>query len=144
MSDLITVVNLLVAFFLCGIIGWLREKQGKAAGLRTHILVGVGSALFTLISTDMMLRSGIADPGRIAAGVVAGIGFIGAGTIVQARGSVRGITTASSIWAVAAIGMAAGTGFYVGAVTATIIGVFTLEVLQRAEKKIIKTKDSGE
>ncbi|MFH1347595.1 MAG: MgtC/SapB family protein [Candidatus Margulisiibacteriota bacterium] len=144
MSDITTIINLLVAFLLCGIIGWLREKQGKAAGLRTHILVGVGSALFTLISADMMAKSGTADPGRIAAGVVAGIGFIGAGTIVQARGAVRGITTASSIWAVAAIGMASGSGFYVGAVTATIIAVLTLEVLQRAEKKIIKTKDSGE
>lgn len=144
MSDLTVILNLLIAFVLGGIVGWLREKQGKTAGLRTHILVCVGSALFTLISADMMLKSGIADPGRIAAGVVAGIGFIGAGTIVQARGSVRGITTASSIWAVAAIGMAAGSGFYVGAVAATIIAGLTLELLQKAEKKIIKSKDSVE
>ncbi len=144
MSDLITIVNLFLAFVLCGVIGWLRERQGKSAGLRTHILVGVGAALFSLVSADMMLKSGIADPGRIAAGVVAGIGFIGAGTIVQAKGNVRGITTASSIWAAAAIGMAAGLGFYVGAVTATIIVVLTLEGLSRAEKHIIKSKDSGE
>jgi len=144
MSDLITIINLFLAFVLCGVVGWLREKQGKSAGLRTHILVGVGAALFSLVSADMMLKSGIADPGRIAAGVVAGIGFIGAGTIVQAKGNVRGITTASSIWASAAIGMASGLGFYVGAVTTTIIAVLTLEVLSRAERHIIKSKDSGE
>lgn len=144
MSDLFTVLNLMLAFLLCGVVGWLRERQGKSAGLRTHILVGVGAALFSLVSAEMILKSGIADPGRIAAGVVTGIGFIGAGAIVQARGNVRGITTASSIWAAAAIGMASGLGFYVGAIAATVIVVLTLEVLSRAEKHIIKSKDSGE
>ncbi|MBU0672450.1 MAG: MgtC/SapB family protein [Candidatus Margulisbacteria bacterium] len=144
MSDLTIVINLFVAFILGGIIGWLREKQGKSAGLRTHILVAVGSALFMQVSAEMVLVSGMADPGRIAAGIVTGIGFIGAGAIVQARGAVRGITTASSIWVVAAIGIASGSGFYVGAITATIIAWLTLDLLQKAEKKIIKTKDSGE
>jgi putative Mg2+ transporter-C (MgtC) family protein len=144
MSDLTIIINLFVAFILGGVIGWLREKQGKSAGLRTHILVAVGSALFMMLSGEMLLKSGLADPGRIAAGVVSGIGFIGAGAILQARGAVKGITTAASIWVAAAIGMASGTGFYVGAVATTIIAGITLELLQRAEKRIIKSKDSGE
>jgi putative Mg2+ transporter-C (MgtC) family protein len=144
MSDFNVILNLVLSFILGGAIGWLREKEGKTAGLRTHILVTVGSALFTLVSAEMMLRSGTADPGRIAAGVVTGIGFIGAGTIVQARGSVRGITTASSIWVTAAIGIACGMSYYVGAIVTTIIALITLHLLRIAEKRIIKSKDSGE
>ncbi len=136
--------SLLIAFILGGIIGWFREKQGKTAGLRTHILVTVGSTLFALISTEMTTKSGIADPGRIAAGVVTGIGFIGAGAIFQGRGSVKGLTTASSIWISAAIGLACGIGFYVGAIVTTVIAAITLELLQRVEKGIIKSKGSGE
>ncbi len=144
MSDLTIVVNLFIAFFLGGAIGWLREKEGKSAGLRTHILVCVGSALFMIISGSMLGLSGLADPGRIAAGVVTGIGFIGAGCILQAKGGIRGITTAASIWITAAIGMAVGLGAYVGAVTAAVITSITLELLGKAERKIIKSKDSLE
>ena len=143
MSDLNVVINLLIAFLLGGAIGWIREMEGKTAGLRTHILVCVGAALFMMLSGEMMLKSGIADPGRIAAGVVAGIGFIGAGCILQAQGGIRGITTAASIWITAAIGLAAGTGFYVGAFTATIITLITLQLLRLLEKRIIKTKEQG-
>lgn len=141
MSDLNIVVNLLAAFVLGGAVGWVREMEGKTAGLRTHILVCVGSALFMMLSGEMLLRSGLADPGRIAAGVVTGIGFIGAGCIVQARGAVRGITTAASIWITAAIGVASGTGFYVGAIVAAIITILTLQFLRMVEKKIIRTKE---
>ncbi len=141
MSDLNIVINLLIAFVLGGAIGWVREMEGKTAGLRTHILVCVGSALFMMLSAEMMLQSGIADPGRIAAGVVTGIGFIGAGCILQARGAIKGITTAASIWITAAIGIASGTGFYVGAVTAAIITLITLQLLRMVEKRIIKTKE---
>jgi len=144
MSDFNVVLNLVLSFILGGAIGWLREKEGKTAGLRTHILVTVGSALFTLVSAEMLLRSGTADPGRIAAGVVTGIGFIGAGCIVQARGGVRGITTASSIWAASAIGIACGMSYYLGAIVTTLIAMITLHLLRVVEKKIIKTKDSGE
>ena len=140
--EITVTINLLVAFVLSGLIGWLRERQGKTAGLRTHILVCVGAALFTLVS--LHLASAGAEPSRIAAGVVTGIGFIGAGCILHSRGSISGITTASSIWAVAAIGIASGAGFYIGAVVTTIISIITLEFLQRVEKKIIKTKGSGE
>ena len=141
MSDLSIIINLVIALILGGAIGWLREMEGKTAGLRTHILVCVGSALFMMLSGEMLLKSGLADPGRIAAGVVTGIGFIGAGCIVQARGSVRGITTAASIWVTAAIGVASGTGFYVGAVAATIIALITIYFLRIAEKQIFKTKE---
>lgn len=144
MSDLNVVINLLIAFVLGGAVGWLREREGKTAGLRTHILVCVGAALFMIISGEMMLKSGIADPGRIAAGVVSGIGFIGAGCIVQARGSVKGITTAASIWVTAAIGIAAGTGFYVGALATTVITLLTLHLLRQVEKTVIKTKAEEE
>lgn len=141
MSDLQVILNLLLAFLLGGMIGWLREKEGKIAGLRTHILVCVGSALFMVISGEMMAKSGIADPGRIAAGVVTGIGFIGAGCILRGRDQIKGITTAASIWVTAAIGIAAGTGFYVGAVAGAVIALVTLQLLKEVEKRIIKTKD---
>lgn len=140
MSDLMVVVNLFIAFILGGSIGWLREHEGKVAGLRTHVLVSVGSALFMIISAQMMVMSGGADPGRIAAGVVTGIGFIGAGCILQAQQEVRGITTAASIWVTSAIGIAAGIGFYSGAVAATIITILTLRLLREVETKVIKTK----
>ena len=144
MSDLTVIINLVVAFILGGIIGWLREKEGKAAGLRTHILVCLGAALFMIISGEMILVSGLADPGRIAAGVVAGIGFIGAGCILQGKNMIRGVTTAASIWVTAAVGLAAGIGSYTGAIAATVLAAITLEVLSRAERKIIKSKDSLE
>ena len=79
MPDYTSIANLIIAFLLGGVIGWVREKEGKIAGLRTHILVALGAALFMVISAEMMAKSGIADPGRIAAGVATGIGFIGAG-----------------------------------------------------------------
>ena len=142
MSDLTVIINLLVAFILGGAIGWLREMEGKTAGLRTHILVSVGAALFMIISGEMLLLSGLADPGRIAAGVVAGIGFIGAGCILQERNSVRGITSAASVWIAAAIGMASGISFYVGAVAATIITLITLRLLRKVKRFIIIDKDS--
>jgi len=144
MSDLTVVINLFIAFLLGGAIGWLREKEGKSAGLRTHILVCVGSALFTLISANIFFAASVGDPARIAAGVVTGIGFLGAGAIVQGKNFNRGITTAASIWVTAAIGIASGIGFYVGAVAATIIAVITLEPLGRLEKKILKDKESSE
>src|SRR3989338_1973517 len=144
MSDLTIITNLLIAFLLGGAIGWLREKEGKSAGLRTHILVAVGSALFMLLSGQMTAISGFADPGRIAAGVVTGIGFLGAGCILQAQGSIKGITTAASVWITAAIGIATGVGFYLGAIATTIIAVITLELLGKVERKIIKSKDSLE
>lgn len=139
-SDLYLVLNLCLSFILGGAIGWFREKEGKTAGMRTHILVALGSALFMTISTDMMRLGGGADPGRIAAGVVTGIGFLGAGCIIQTGSGVIGITTAASIWVTAAIGVAAGAGLYLSSVTATILTIIALQLIRAIEKHIIKTK----
>lgn len=113
-----------VAAGLSGAIGLERELRDRAAGLRTHMLVGVGSALFTIVSAyawgDFVLGSGATlDPTRVAAQIVTGIGFIGAGAIIRQGLSVRGLTTAAGLWVVAAIGMAAGAGFYSAALITT-------------------------
>jgi putative Mg2+ transporter-C (MgtC) family protein len=115
------VLRLLLATALGAIIGYQRERKGKPAGLRTHILICVGAALFTVASIYGFGATG--DAARVAAGVVAGIGFIGAGAIIRREGGVvEGLTTAATIWAVAAIGLAAGAGMYiVSAVTTAIL-----------------------
>lgn len=139
MSDFVMAGNLLLAFVLGGLIGWSREREGKTAGMRTHLLVCLGSALFMVISYQMVTL-GSADPGRIAAGVVTGIGFIGAGCIVQTGSGVRGITTAASIFITAAIGIAAGAGFYLSAIVTTVLSIAALQILREVEVRLIKTK----
>lgn len=116
-------MRLLLAAALGAGIGYQRERAHKAAGLRTHILISSGSALFTLASIYGF--SGAVDTSRIAAGVVAGVGFIGAGVIFRGMhgDGVAGITTAASIWITAAIGLAAGAGLYLISVIATLITV---------------------
>jgi putative Mg2+ transporter-C (MgtC) family protein len=143
-GDLATINNLLLAFFLGGLIGWFREKEKKTAGMRTHTLVALGSALFMVISRDMMSLTGTADPGRIAAGVVTGIGFIGAGCIMQTGSGITGITTAASIFVTSAIGIAAGAGFYVSSIAGTVLTVATLQILRLLEVHVIKTKHHEE
>ena len=144
MSDLTMISNLILAFVLGGLIGWFREKEGKTAGMRTHILVCLGSALFIVSSIAMMRISPGADPARLAAGVVTGIGFIGAGCIVQTGSGVRGITTAASIFITAAIGIAAGAGFYSIAIVSALLAVAALQLLREIETRIIKTKPKEE
>ena len=127
MSDeVVMVLRLLLAGVLGGAIGLEREKTGKPAGLRTHMLICVGAALFTAVS--IFAFEGPVDPSRVAAGVVTGIGFIGAGAIIfrTAGGYVTGLTTAATIWVVAGIGVAAGAGLYIAAAVTTAI---TLAVL---------------
>ena len=126
--ELTMVIRILVATGMGAAIGYEREKAGKPAGLRTHMLIAVGSALFTVVSIYGF--GNFADISRVAAGVVAGIGFIGAGAIIH-RGAgdiVEGITTAATIWAVAAIGLAAGAGLYAvaGATTGVTLAVLLL------------------
>jgi len=125
--ELEMILRLLLAAALGAIIGYQRERAGKAAGLRTHVLICVGAALFTVAS---LYGFGAAtDPARIAAGVVVGIGFLGGGVIIRRveGGIVAGLTTAATIWAVAGIGLAAGAGLYlVSAVTAAIILIVLL------------------
>ena len=124
--ELEMILRLLLAVALGAIIGYQRERAGKAAGLRTHVLICVGAALFTVAS--LYGFGATADPSRIAAGIVAGIGFIGAGAIMRrGEGVVEGLTTAATIWAVAAVGIAAGAGLYlVSAVTTIVISIVLL------------------
>jgi len=121
-------LRLMLAAVLGGAIGFQREKANKPAGLRTHILICLGSALFTVVS--VLGFTGNVDPSRIAAGVVTGIGFIGAGVIFRGmRGDkVMGITTAASIWVTAAIGIAAGAGLYIIASATALVTVLVLMI----------------
>ncbi len=141
MSDLTVVMRLLLAAVLSGAIGYERERHGRAAGLRTHILVCVGSTLLMLVGLHLTeVYRGIAnvDPGRIAAQVVSGIGFLGAGTIMRFRASVRGLTTAASLWAVAGVGLAVGCGFYSAAIVTTLIILTVLFWLTRVEWQLVR------
>lgn len=128
-------LRLLLAMALGGVVGWQREITEKPAGFRTHILVCVGAALFTLISAVGFFGTG-ADPARVASNIVVGIGFLGAGTIWRTAGSVQGLTTAASLWTVAAIGTAAGVGYYFGAIAATAIVMGVLTLLKIFEVRI--------
>ena len=130
-TELEMVLRLLLAVGLAALIGLERQHAGKPAGLRTHLLVCIGAALFTIASIYGFGESG--DAARVAAGVVAGVGFLGAGAIISTReGMLVGLTTAASIWAVAAIGLAAGAGLYILAPVATAVVMIVL----RLPKKI--------
>ncbi|MFH1169325.1 MAG: MgtC/SapB family protein [Chloroflexota bacterium] len=123
-AELEIVLRLLLAAILGAVIGFQRGKAGKPAGLRDHVLISVGSALFTVVS---IYGFGGADAARIAAGVVTGIGFLGAGTIIRrGEGVVEGLTTAATIWVAAAIGLAAGAGLYLVSAAATAIILIVL------------------
>lgn len=130
-SDFELVFRILLAVALGSIIGFEREKEDKPAGLRTHILVTLGSAQFTILSFYAFPGS---DPARIAAYVVVGIGFIGAGTIIRSSDRIIGVTTSASLWVVASIGMACGIGFYLAAVIVTIISFIALKAKKIEEK----------
>jgi putative Mg2+ transporter-C (MgtC) family protein len=128
--ELELVVRLILGFVLSGIVGLEREVSLKPAGLRTHVLVGLGSTLLTVLSTDAFPGS---DPSRIAASIIVGIGFLGAGTILKTEEKVIGLTTAATLWIVASIGVATGAGFYVLAIVTTILAfcVLKLDIFER-------------
>jgi putative Mg2+ transporter-C (MgtC) family protein len=126
-------LQLALAAVLGGAIGVERELKGKPAGLRTNILICVGAALFTHLSLRI---GGAANPDRIAAQLLSGVGFIGAGTILHMRGSVSGLTSAATIWVVSAIGMAAGTGLYLEAAGTTLLVMVVLAGLGWTEKML--------
>lgn len=132
-SLLTELVLLLSAFVLCSLIGLERQLRQKSAGFRTHVLVGVGSAAFTLVSAygfqAVVGDATIVDPSRIAAQVVSGIGFLGAGVIFTRQDVVRGLTTAATIWVAAAVGMACGAGMVLMAAFLTVLHLLTLTVL---------------
>ena len=123
-TEIEMILRLLLATALGAIVGYQRERANKPAGLRTHTLICVGAALFTLAS---IYGFGEADPARIAAGIVAGIGFLGAGAIIRTREHLVGLTTAATIWSVAAIGLAAGAGLYIlSAITTAVVLIILL------------------
>lgn len=126
-------LRLALAGILGALVGYERETAGRPAGLRTYILVSMGSCLFTLVS---ILGFPGSDAARVAAQIVTGIGFIGAGSIITGRAGVRGITTAAGIWAIAAVGMASATGLYLLAVATAIGAYLVLEFvrIKRAEE----------
>lgn len=144
-NELLTQLLLLVlAFVLSAVIGVEREIRLKSAGLRTHILVGVGSAMFTLVSAYGFTALGLppTDPSRIAAQVVTGIGFVGAGVIFVNRGNVVGLTTAASIWVTAAVGMACASGLPVLAIAGTLLLLVAVSTLPTAERFLRRTAGS--
>ncbi|MDR3561938.1 MAG: MgtC/SapB family protein [Negativicutes bacterium] len=141
MSDLEVIIRLIASCILGGIVGYERQSRNKAAGLRTHILVSLGSCLVMLLS-QMIYYSvqGLtnADPARLAAQVISGIGFLGAGSIMANRQgfTVTGLTTAASLWVVAAVGLATGAGYWVAAGVTTLLVYLTLTALGRLERRI--------
>ncbi len=132
-------LRLAVAAALGGAIGIERELRDREAGLRTHVLVALGSALFTLVSAYGFREfGGHTDPTRIAAQIVTGIGFLGAGAIIREGLSVRGLTTAATLWGAAAIGLASGAGYYFAAAIATALVILTLWPLRVAAYNLIE------
>jgi putative Mg2+ transporter-C (MgtC) family protein len=138
------IVRLLMAAGLALVLGLERELRGKPAGLRSHMLVSVGSAAFIMIGLHILMTtadgdpSARVDPSRIVEGVIGGIGFLGAGCIIQSRGSIQGITTGASIWISGAIGVACGLGTLLLAGTVTALALIIMVVLGRFEREVIE------
>ncbi len=138
----ILIVRLIIAAFLGGLIGLEREYHGQPAGLRTHIILSLGACLAMCISINSSYYGTEGDVERIAAQVVSGVGFLGAGAIFKYGGGVRGLTTAASIWTTAMIGMTAGSGMNVVAISCTGLVLFTLIILNSFEKSFIHEKST--
>ncbi|MBI5124251.1 MAG: MgtC/SapB family protein [Candidatus Omnitrophica bacterium] len=140
LNEWVIIFRLILAAVLSGIVGFEREFHGRAAGLRTHILLCVGTTLIMLTSIHIFdVYSGRTpiDPARLAAGVVTGIGFLGAGAIMRYRASVRGLTTAASLWVVTGVGLAVGSGLYSGAIITTVLAVIALTFFGRLEHAVL-------
>jgi len=140
MNMLDVMLRLILAIALGGIIGLEREASQKPAGLRTHILISVSAALMMILSQLMLAgkESGGSDMLRVAAAVITGMGFIGAGTIIQSQGTVHGLTTASTLWTVAGLGLVAGAGYYLVAVLFAVLVMATLVLFRRVEETHLK------
>ncbi|MGL4450284.1 MAG: MgtC/SapB family protein [Sarcina sp.] len=133
------ILRLILAAILGGLIGYERNIRSKEAGLRTHMLVSLSSALIMLVSQygfyEVIQKYIEVDPSRIAAQVVSGMGFLGAGVIFKERGSIKGLSTAAGLWGVAAIGLAVGAGLYILGIAATILILLAFEVVNKVSKK---------
>lgn len=135
LSDIELARRLILAALLGGVLGFEREVRQKSAGLRTNMLIAIGAALFTIMSIGLGQPEG-ADPTRVAAQIVTGIGFLGAGAILRTDGGIHGLTTAATIWVNAAVGVAAGGGEYQLAFIATAVTLVVLLVLQPLERMV--------
>jgi putative Mg2+ transporter-C (MgtC) family protein len=141
MESLEIILRIIAAAILGSLIGLERDIHGRAAGLRTHLLVSMGAAVFMVLSSlvaSTAVSTTMADPGRIAAQIVTGIGFLGAGVILKEGINIRGLTTAACLWIAAGIGMAAGGGYYTIAVVVTAIALFSLVALKHLERFYVK------
>lgn len=137
MDELSYLPRLLVSIGIGALIGWNRQRQGKPAGLRTHVMVALGATLIMLLGSLMREHSGDpADAGRIVQGVLTGIGFIGAGTIIRHGNTVVGLTTASTVWMVAILGLVTGAGFLITAVAGTLLSFLSIEILGWIESRM--------
>ena len=137
LNDAEIIIRLVLSLVLSGLIGLERQIHRRTAGLRTHILLSLGSCLIMLTSLYIFAiykNEAPLDPARIAAGVITGIGFLGAGAIIRDRGGVKGLTTAASLWVVAGIGLATGCGFYKAALFTTVLALLTLFFLRYVER----------
>lgn len=142
-------VRLVAASLLGAAIGYNRERIGKPAGLRTHMMVTLGAAFFVLLGVELMMEYSARvpgsqlDPTRVLQGVVGGIGFLGAGSIIHSRGSVQGVTTAASVWVTGAIGAGCGLGFYTLALIGTGLALTTLYLVGQVEKRLPSQDENG-
>ena len=138
LTEIEIVIRLGLGFCAGVIIGLERSSRRQMAGLRTHTLIAVGSTLLMLLSIWLpeQFSGGNGDPGRIAAQVVSGIGFLGAGAIIRLGNNIKGLTTAASLWLVAAVGLTIGAGMYIAALCAEVLSLITLMLLNRLEKKM--------
>ena len=147
------ILRVVIAAVLGGLIGFDRERRNKAAGIRTHMLVAMGAALFMasayLIADDLGDQDAGAvalrvDPTRMAQGIVTGVGFIGAGQIFQSHGNVQGLTSAAGIWVTAAIGLLVGLGYYAVPIASTVLVVLVIGVLGALEARVMDDEDDAE
>ncbi|MCX6647276.1 MAG: MgtC/SapB family protein [bacterium] len=129
-------IRLLMSLVIGIVIGIEREVHHKAAGLRTCVLICLGATIYTLASIEFGTMANVSDPSRIAAGIVTGIGFLGAGTILQTRSNVHGLTTAATIWVIASLGLAVGLGSYVLALGGAFLVIIVLIPFQLVEKAV--------
>jgi putative Mg2+ transporter-C (MgtC) family protein len=142
-DDSHVILRLLLSMLLGGFIGFERERSNHAAGLRTHIMVSLGSTLIMLLSiygfTDFIKEANVrVDPARLATAVITGVGFLGAGTIIFTGKSITGLTTAASIWVVAAIGLGVGAGFYFPSIASTVLVFLNLRVFNKIELRYMR------
>ncbi len=138
------IFKLFLSLVLGGIVGIERKRKGQMAGVRTFALICMGSALAMIVSSyiPIVYNLKVGDPARVAAQVISGVGFLGAGAIIQNKGSIRGLTTAAGIWIVAALGLAIGVGLYLIAVIATAFILFTLVSLERYEHQVMSERSA--